>query len=57
VGEAQNWEGSLELRGLERGKYRVYDYVNGRELGAVSGPHATLRAKFTEHLLLEVSRQ
>jgi alpha-galactosidase len=57
VGEAQPWEGTLELRGLETGKYRVFDYVNRKELGSVDESNPRLQTKFTEHLLLEVSRQ
>jgi alpha-galactosidase len=57
VGEAQPWEGTLELRGLEKGSYRVFDYVNRKELGSVNASNPTLQTKFTEHLLLEVSRQ
>ena len=57
VGEAQPWEGTLELRGLEKGKYRVFDYVNQKVLGSVDASNPRLPAKFTENLLLEVSRQ
>src|SRR6185295_3381391 len=27
-----SWKGEVELRGLQAGKYRVLDYVNGKEL-------------------------
>ena len=57
VGEAQPWEGTLELRGLEKGKYRVFDYVNQKVLGSVDASNPRLPARFTENLLLEVSRQ
>ena len=57
VGEGQPWEGTLELRGLEKGKYRVFDYVNQKVLGSVDVSHPKIRASFTENLLLEVSRQ
>jgi alpha-galactosidase len=57
VGEAQPWEGALELRGLEKGRYRVFDYVNRKELGSVDESNPRLQTQFTEHLLLEVSRQ
>jgi alpha-galactosidase len=57
VGEAQPWEGALELRGLEKGTYRVFDYVNRKELGRVDESNPRLQTQFTEHLLLEVSRQ
>ncbi len=57
VSEAQAWEGSLDLRGLEQGTYRVFDYVNQKELGSVDASSPRLQTKFTENLLLEVSRQ
>ncbi len=50
---AEHFEGSLELRGLEARRYRIRDYVAGRDLGSVSGPRAPLRAAFRRHLLLE----
>jgi alpha-galactosidase len=50
------WKGEVELRGLEPGTYRVVDYENGRDLGAVDGRNASLRTEFTHHLLLEVSK-
>jgi alpha-galactosidase len=50
------WKGEIELRGLGTGRYRVFDYVNGRELGTVDGQNPKLATEFTEHLLLEVSK-
>lgn len=50
---AKTWKGPLQLRGLEEREYRVRDYVNGKDLGTVKGPSATLSVAFTEHLLLE----
>ena len=52
----KTWKGEVELRGLQPGKYRVFDYGNGKDLGAVEGTNAKLAAEFTHHLLLEVSR-
>ena len=52
------WKGEVELRGLKPGKYRVSDYSEGKDLGAVeAAPNgvAKLPAEFTDHLLLEVS--
>ncbi|HEV2348535.1 MAG TPA: alpha-galactosidase [Terriglobia bacterium] len=51
------WKGEVELRGLEPGKYHVLDYENGKDLGTVEAPNAKLAAEFTEHLMLEVSKQ
>jgi alpha-galactosidase len=53
---APRYDGPVELRGLEAGKtYRVRDYVNGRDLGTVTGPVATLTARFERSLLLEAA--
>ena len=51
---AKRFEGPLELRGLQAGGYHVTDFVNGRDLGHVEGPRATLKAGFSGSLLLEV---
>ena len=50
------WKGDVELRGLTPGKYRVFDYVNDRDLGVVDAANPHLAAAFTGSLLLEVSR-
>jgi alpha-galactosidase len=48
------WKGEIELRGLRPGKYRMFDYVNGRDLGTVDAGRPRLPAEFIDHLLLEV---
>ncbi|RPI21666.1 MAG: alpha-galactosidase [Acidobacteria bacterium] len=48
------WKGVLTLRGLEARQYRVVDYVNGVDYGAVKGPEARLNIDFQKSLLLEV---
>jgi alpha-galactosidase len=50
------WKGQIELRGLEPGKYRVFDYVNGKELGTIDSLSPRLVTELTGHLLLEVSK-
>jgi hypothetical protein len=46
------------LRGLAPGRtYAVRDYVNGADLGKVTGPAGRLTARFTRSLLLEVKPQ
>ncbi|MBE9512186.1 MAG: alpha-galactosidase [Bacteroidetes bacterium] len=50
---ADNWKGSIELRGLADKEYRVYDYVNEVELGTVKGPVANITPEFKEYLLIE----
>ena len=49
---AGKWQGSIELRGLKEKTYRVYDYVNERDLGTVSGPLGII-TDFENHLLIE----
>jgi alpha-galactosidase len=49
------WTGEIELRGLGGGSYRVFDYVDSRDLGVVKGPIGRLRVDFTNALLLEVT--
>jgi alpha-galactosidase len=51
------WSGEIELRGLAPGKYHVVDYVNGKDLGFVTAPGARLDASFSDHLLIEVTKQ
>jgi alpha-galactosidase len=50
---AKTWKGPIELRGLENQRYRVMDYVSGKDLGTVQGPSARLDTQFAKHLLLE----
>jgi alpha-galactosidase len=51
------WSGTVELRGLNPGSYHVFDYVDGKDYGVVSGPTAKLNVSFVDHLLLEASPQ
>jgi alpha-galactosidase len=51
---ADRFRGTVELRGLSGRRYRVRDYENGRDLGSIDGPRASLPASFSGHLLLEV---
>jgi alpha-galactosidase len=51
---APQWSGTITLRGLASGRsYKVTDYVDGKDLGTVRGPMATLDVKFDKHLLIE----
>ena len=52
----QAWKGTLELRGLEPGQYRVFDWVNGKELGRIQGANPKLPAEFKDQLFLEVTK-
>jgi alpha-galactosidase len=50
---APQWNGKIALRGLSAKTYRVTDYVNGKGLGTVRGPVATLTVQFEKHLLVQ----
>ena len=52
---AKEYSGPVQLRGLERGTYKVKDYANQKELGVVSSESAQLEVDFKEYLLIEVS--
>jgi alpha-galactosidase len=50
---ASPFRGEIELRGLPPGRYRVRDYVLGRDLGEVDAARPRLRVDFERELLLE----
>lgn len=52
---APSWKGAVELRGLGNARYRIRDYVNGKNLGIVMGPTARLPVEFEKYLLLEAA--
>ena len=52
---AKTFGGKVELRGLEKRKYKVRDYVNGVDLSTVTGPVAAVDVNFLKHLLLEAT--
>jgi alpha-galactosidase len=52
---APSWKGQVELRGLGKGRYRIKDYVNGADLGVVTGPTAQLPVEFSKYLLIEAA--
>ena len=56
---SKGYQGEVQLRGLGQGTYHVLDYVNDKDLGTVTTKdgNATLNADFSDHLLLEVSKQ
>ncbi len=56
---AGEWNGEVELRGLDPGTYHVTDYAEGKDLGTVqasTNKRAKLKTQFKDHLLLEVSK-
>lgn len=50
---AKEWQGQIELRGLENQKYKVIDYVNNVELGIVAGPVGKINPTFKGNLLIQ----
>jgi alpha-galactosidase len=54
---AGNWNGTVELRGLEDRASHVVGYVDGKDFGIVRGPVGHLSADFSKHLLLEATPQ
>lgn len=50
---ARQWKGKISMRGLADRVYRVTDYVDGKDLGTVHGPAASLDVEFEKNLLLE----
>jgi alpha-galactosidase len=50
----KNWDGEVEIRGLEGKQYTVTDYVNDIDYGKVSGPVCTLKVKFDRSILLQI---
>ena len=52
-----SYTGTLDLRGLQPGKYRVSDYVNARDLGTIDGSNPKLKTRFTGHLLVQASKE
>ncbi len=54
---AGTYQGTVQLRGLEKKTYNVYDYVNEKDYGVVTGPTAQIPVEFTRYLLLEAAPQ
>lgn len=52
---APSWKDAVELRGLGNARYRITDYVNGADLGIVTGPTARLQVEFERYLLIEAA--
>jgi len=50
---ADSWDGPLDLRGLEKMKYELYDYENESPLGMVTGPKDYISLRFSDHILIK----
>jgi alpha-galactosidase len=54
---APEWQGKIELRGLQSRTYVILDYENDKVLGTLRGPVGTMDLTFEKHLLLEARPQ
>jgi len=54
---SSEWRGTIELRGLAPGKYRLTDYEDGRDLGTIDAKDPKLPGQFREHLLVEATKE
>ncbi len=52
---AKEWSGKLELRGLENGKYKIYDYYNEKDYGTIISENPEINVEFSKFLLLKVT--
>jgi alpha-galactosidase len=50
---ADEWNGEMELRGLEKKKYNVIDYVNNKKLDTINGDLPKVKFSFNKHLLIK----
>jgi alpha-galactosidase len=53
--ESHRFSGPVELRGLRAGKYKIFDYVNNRNLGTVTAKDDRLQVSFADCLLVEAT--
>jgi len=52
----KTFNGDIELRGLQPGKYQVVNYETGQQMGTLDASNPKLKVSFAEHLLLATSR-
>ena len=52
---APEFEGTVQLRGLGKGPYRVRDLFNGVDLGVVDAQANTLQVAFTRFLFVQAT--
>jgi alpha-galactosidase len=50
------WKGEIELRGLQPGKYKVFDYAEGKDLGTIDSRNPKLKVEFKDSLLVEATK-
>ena len=51
------YKGVIELRGLAPGRYKVFDYVNQKQLGEVDTANPQFDTSFTGHLLVQAIKE
>jgi len=51
------FNGKVELRGLDKGKYEITDYVNNVNLGIIDSSSPYINIKFTESMLIKAVKQ
>jgi alpha-galactosidase len=49
-----NWQGTISFRGLDKGSYKVYDYVTDCELGIITHDNPKLETSFRNFLLIMI---
>jgi alpha-galactosidase len=52
---AERWNGSIPLRGLASGRYRIHDLFNDVDLGTVDATSNNLAARFERFLLIKAT--
>src|SRR3954447_3155141 len=52
---AKAWNGPIELRGLDKGEYRLMNSFTGEPLGTASAADKTIHAKFERFLIIEAA--
>ncbi|MGC8595551.1 MAG: glycoside hydrolase family 36 protein [Candidatus Kryptoniota bacterium] len=52
-----NFHGTVELRGLDEGKYRVYDLESGKLVTFVNSFNPKISLNFSHHMILKVVRR
>jgi alpha-galactosidase len=51
---ADEWNGKIELKGLDNKEYKIIDYVNGKVISVIDGNNPKVDFNFTKYLLIKV---
>jgi alpha-galactosidase len=49
---SDKWQGKLQLKGLDNYAYRIFDYVNNRDMGIIKPDNPALEVTFNNYLLI-----